>query len=202
MFGDDAEAATADMTGKSLKVLSDGSIQFMEEGSLADDGSYSLQSVFDPFTGVTYLTEADFEAATDGDAAEFFSRVLNGMIDTTMSAGGTAITVEVGNAAYNYVQMGFVPQPDEWQHIRLDAMDALQGGKLSDTWAALDADQKDILLNLLSNPDEMALQTLVDLGWDINGKSLGDILLEGVDGAFTLDITDPLQVARAQAYLQ
>jgi hypothetical protein len=195
MFGKDLE-------GQAIKMLKDGGIQFLAKGGMEKGGEYLLKTVYDPFSKVMYLTQAEFAAAPASDASAFFSRVLNGMIDTATSAGGTAITVGVsGSSAYHYAKMGFVPQPGEWQHIRLDAMDSLQGGKLSDAYAALDADQKDILLNLLSNPDEMSLQVLADLDWDINGKPIGSLILEGVDGAFSLDITDAKQIAKAKEYL-
>jgi hypothetical protein len=203
MFGGDTEAAAAALEGKTLQVEDDGTISFADTGELVDStSSYSMNSVFDPYSGELYLTEADFSAADPEAAAEFMSRVFNGMVDSGMSAGAQELVLDVGADAFSYVEMGFLPRADDWQHIRMDALEALQDGALKDTLDALAEEDQLMLLNLLSNPDEQALQALVDLNLEVDGQNVAELILSDVQGQFALDLTNADQVARAQEYFQ
>lgn len=226
MFGLGAEGAATDdlaadlsdqLDGATIKITPDGNIKFFADGELDADADpvpkattpsgikptkYNMQTVFDPYSSTLYLSAADFSSADPSRVTTFLGKVFHGMVDTGLSMGASAITLDVGAAAYDYAKMGFLPKPVDWQSIRLDAMDALQNGGLSGVLAALDSDQQMVVLNLLSNPDEHALQALVDLPFDVDGVPIGQTILDNVGGQFSLDLTDPTQVARIQEYLK
>jgi DNA topoisomerase IB/N-acetylglutamate synthase-like GNAT family acetyltransferase len=203
MFAGDVEALTAklDEGQDPIDVDEGGSISFVAAGDLGD-GTYDLQSVFDPFTGTLYLTDADFTTTDPQVVAEFISRVFDGMIDTGMSAGATALAIDVGDSAYEYAKMGFRPDPGDWEDIRGNAMDALQSGDLQEVFDSLDDDQKNQVLNTLNNPDEHAVQDLANLPIEFQGQSVGELILQSVSGQFTLDLTDDDAVEQAKSYFE
>ena len=198
MFGGDLEALKAKLVDKALDILSGGSFGFRATGIL-EDGTFDLETVLDPFTRTVYLEGADLTGDPE-QAAQFMRRVFNGMIDTGMSAGMSALAVDVGDGAYDYLQMGFLPKADDWEDFRQQSIDALQDGSLKDVFDSLNADDKDELLNILSNPDEHALNDLLAKDWQYDGQAVGEILLQDLHGQFVLDLTDDDAVAQAKEY--
>lgn len=191
---------TAEKQG--VDIQSSGDIMMWAAGK-AESGSWDIQNVLDPFTSRLYLTQAQFEIQDVQAAADFVGGVISRMISTGESLGLDSIALASGADAAQYAQMGFLPKPADWQEIRLKAIDDLYGdaGSLKPVFDALDDDQKTMILNLLSNPDEHALSVLMDLDISVEGKTLGEWILEGVDTEFVLDLTDDLAVARAKDYL-
>lgn len=191
---------TAEKSG--VDVQNSGDILMWAAGKL-EDGAWDIQTVLDPFTSTLYLSQAEFAIQDTVAAAEFVSSVIDRMITTGQAVGLQSIALATGADAAEYAQMGFLPKPADWQEIRLKAIDDLYGDTpaLGNVYNALDDDQKTMVLNLLSTPDEHALEALIDLDITVEGKTLGQWLLEGADYDFTLDLTDDLAVARAKEYL-
>jgi hypothetical protein len=123
------------------------------------------------------------------------------VLDTGLSIGADELVVASGTAAYEYARMGFLPDAGDWQTIRSQAMDDLEG-KYADMLSSFDDDQQQVIMNLLNNNDEHSLQALIDLPMEYEGRSVGEILLEGADIDMHLDLTDEDTVARMQEYLQ
>jgi hypothetical protein len=128
--------------------------------------------------------------------------VFDGMIDTGMSAGATALAIDVGDSAFEYAKMGFRPDPSDCEDMRGDAMDSLQDGDLKQVFDSLDADQKNQVLNVLNNPDEHAVQDLANLSIEFQGQPVGELILQTVSGQFMLDLTDDDAVEQAKGYLE
>jgi len=189
----------ADKAG--IDIQDDGEIMMWAATAL-DDGSFDIETVFDPFSGDLYLSQAEFDAADPTDAADYISKLLDNLINTGDELGGGSIAVSAyGDEMFEYTQMGFLPDPADWQSLRLQAMDDLQGGDLSDVLNSFDDDTQATILNLLTNPDEQAFQTLSDLDLTYNGDSLISLLMGDNTLDMFLDLGDDDAVARAKEYL-
>ena len=191
---------TAEKSG--VDVQNSGDILMWAAGKL-EDGAWDIQTVLDPFTSTLYLSQAEFAIQDTVAAAEFVSSVIDRMITTGQAVGLQSIALATGADAAEYAQMGFSFAPADWQEIRLKAIDDLYGDApaMGKVYEALDDDQKSLVLNLLSNPDEHAMQALVDLDITVEGKTLADWILDGVDTQVFLDLTDSEAVDRVKAYL-
>jgi len=188
--------------------LTSGAIAFEVDGTLAFNGTLDIAgqkvvvgNILDPYTGKVYMNELSFIGGDPVAASAFMGRILSTMVDQGTSLGMTELVIQTGQNAYQYAQMGFLPQADDWQFIRMKLMDDLDGGSLAGVFNKLDDEQKSLLLNLLSNENEGAMGVLVDLPISVNGLSLGQILLDSIDAEFSLNLLDPAALSRAQQYL-
>lgn len=179
----------------SIKISSNGDILTKVKG-LSKGLKYSSGSVLDPFSGTMYLDHLEFLSGDPTAEASFVKTVLSGLVDAGKSVGAKSVAVAVGDSAYAFSKMGFLPDPAKWQEIRLGLIDDLTEGPLIKVFDSLDGDQKALLLNLLSNPDEKALGILADLTWTYRGKYVGELLLENVSGVFGLNLSSEFQTGK------
>ena len=196
---------SSDLTGapaddSTVSVSPDGTINF-DTSTTVGSGPADIQQVLDPYTGKLYLSQLDFQSADTADQAAFVAGLLDRMITKASDLGADKVVVGAGADAYSFAKMGFVPDAYDWQTIRLDAMDALQGGELETVLKAMTDEEQATVLNLLSDSDEAALTKLVDLPIEVEGKSIGEWILDGVEANFELDVANEEAVSKAMEYL-
>jgi hypothetical protein len=200
LFGLTPKDVNSDETTNSIGISKSGMISFATDALTA---GFSATQILDPLTNKLYLSDAEFLAGDSGAATKTLGDILGGMISTAPSLGVDTLVVSTGVDAFAYAKMGFVPGVEDWQHVRLQAMDDLHtGGVLAPVFKQLNDDQQTFVLNLLSNVDEGSLTVLTDLPWVIEGKTIGEWILNQVDDThFMLDLNDEALVARAQEFL-
>lgn len=201
------------LSGKTPQEILDGAlgkkaIQFLNNGDISTtlrgvmgDAKYSVGTVLDPFTGRYYLEEAALLAGDIESEKVFLTHLFSGLIDVGESVGAKSLVLVVGvGDAVHYAKLGFLPSAADWQTIRANALEAMDGS-LKEMAASLSIDQKLLVDHILQNIDEHSLSVLADLEISYQGKSVGEWVLAEVTGQFQLDLTDTLVVAQAKEYL-
>ena len=183
-------------------------INFFENGDIGASASgvsqgaiVQIGTTLDPFSGRFYLDKADFVAGDVGAEARFLAKLLDAMVDIGGSLGVKSVFVEVSGDAVQYAKLGFLPSALSWQHIRQEAMDQIRDGSLTDFYAQLSVDEQMLLTHILQSNDEAGANLLVNLPWTHEGKTVGEMILGGVSGTFSLNLTDQAAVTVAKAYL-
>lgn len=182
-----------------LKFMKNGDVGVTASGA-ADDITAQIGTTYDPFSGKFYLDDASFVAGDTGAESAFLTKLYGGLISTGQSVGASSLAVQVAEGAVTYLKMGFLPSSYDWQNIRLDIKEQLDGS-LSGFWNSLDDDQKQTLMTLLNSNDEASANVIANLGWVYDGQTVGDLLLGDVKGKFSLDLTDENAVQAAKEYL-
>lgn len=190
---------TAESEG--VSVSNSGDLFLWAKGKL-DTGEWDAETAIDPFSGKIYLSQADFVDAEPEVAAEYLSGMLDGAMNVSSEINADQLIVDVGDNAAAFTEMGFLPQADDWQAIRMDALDSIASGDLQPFFDSLDEETQAAVTDLLNSDDEHAIQALMDIPTDYGGQSLGEAILSGFNAQFYLDLTDEEAVARAQEYLQ
>lgn len=183
-------------------------LKFAENGEMAvnvrgimGDVRYAVGTVLDPYSGTYYLTHADFMTGDLEPQAKAVKTILSTLMEIGQGAGLSSVAVSATGYAYTYTKLGFLPDTARWQVIRNEALDLLDG-ELKMVFTQLPTDQQLLVRHLLEDLDEHALTALAELPIELEGKQIAERLLEDVSGTFFLDLTDPLAVDQAKAYLQ
>jgi 2'-5' RNA ligase len=186
----------------SLKFMDNGEIVSSAEG-IANDAKISISTAYDPVSGKLYLDNLDFVGGNVHDNAAFLASSLSGIIDIGTSVGATSFSVTATSDPIAYLQMGFLPSPVIWQHIRMDALenigkpDTMFGG----FYAGLTAEQKTLLSHLLYDNNEQAASIIVHLPWVLAGVSVAEVVFLDATGVFTLNLANSDSVDAAKESL-
>lgn len=168
---------------------------------LFDGTKFKAGATLDPYSGRFYLDQTQFRAGNAAAEKEFLSRLFGTMVDLGSSIGASSVVVAVSEDAAAYVKMGLLPSPIQWQTIRMNALDSVQSGEMQPMYRSLNQEQRSQLSALLNSNNESALQAIVELPWSFEGKTVGEWILQGVTGNFSLNLTDAAAVSQAQEYL-
>lgn len=194
------ELLTWGLGKKSVQFLADGDIAMNANGTTGGV-RYAISTILDPYTGTYYLSQADLVADL-ASGREYLKRLYMSLIETGQSVAAKSFVIAVNGDALTYVKLGFLPTASDWQMIRAKALDSLESGDLKELFVSLADDQKVLIQHLLMDMDEHVLSAIADLAIEYQGKSLGEWILAGVKGEFTLDLTDVLAAKQAMEYLR
>ena len=143
-------------------------------------GSLSLE------TKSAIMDVLQFEEADAGIAKDVIDSAITGF----QMAGATDVHVNanVGEGSFALARLGWCPRtPEEWA--------ALKKTYLNRPWKAMKKDLpqmvQDTVDAILAATDPQAIWELADIGYQVNGKGLGQTLLEDTQWWGTLNLTDP-----------
>jgi hypothetical protein len=194
------EILSKELGTRPITFQANGDIGLNAKGIMGDV-RYAVGTVLDPYTGTYYLSKAELMAGNVVSEQKFLRRLFTALITTGEKTAAESLVVQVAGDVVTYVKLGFLPDPGEWQSIRLHMMEVLEAPEGAALLATLPKDQQLLITHLLNDNDEHALGALVDLKIQVKGKSVGEWLLHNVTGEFSLDLTDDLAVTQAKAYL-
>ena len=199
--GKTAQEILAGAFGKNAIGFDGGNIHLKMNGILKDV-KYATGVTLDPYSGTLYLTQADLIEGTIGQEAAFMRRLLGGLIEGGDAMGATSFVVSVGEEAAAYVKMGFLPSQEEWDTIRERLLQSIADGDLASVFAEMTTEDRLLVDHLLQSNDVENLIALAQLTAQPQGKTIIEWLLADVKGNFTLDLTNPMAIAQAQAYVK
>jgi hypothetical protein len=174
-----------------LQFLKNGDIGFKARG-VSNGIRFATSTVLDPYTGTYYLTQADFQTGDVKAARKFLGQLFTSLVDIGTSAAAKELVVSVAaGEAPGYVQLGFVPKQDDWDAIRKAALADMENGSLQDMAASLSEEDRLLLRHLLESNDPESIVALVDLDLSYEGETVGQRILNEVQGEFRLDLSNP-----------
>jgi hypothetical protein len=199
MSGLAATDILAGALGKDPIGFEDGDIT-TDLAGVSDGAKFDAGTDFDPMQGSLSLTRLDLTAGTLEDQTAFLRQYFGGVLDVGISSAATEVNVQANaGEAPDYLRLGFLPEITSWDNTRQEAQDGLLNGPYRDLWESMDDDQKTLVSHLLQSSDPDSAAVLAAL--DFHGSRVGDILLAGMAGLFTLDLQDQQAVQQAREYL-
>lgn len=194
------EILSKELGTRPIKFMDNGDIGLNAKGIMGDV-RYAVGTVLDPYSGTYYLSHAELMAGNVVSEQKFLRRLFTAMITTGEKTAAESLVVQVAGDVATYVKLGFLPDPGDWQAIRLQMLEKIESPDGAEVFATLSTDKQLLIKHLLNDNDEHALGALADLLAHVKGKTVGEWLMEGVTGEFSLDLTDQMAVGQAKAYL-
>jgi hypothetical protein len=108
------------------------------------------------------------------------------------------INANVGQGSFALARLGWCPRtPAEWRDLK--------NNYLKDSWAKMKNDVPDMVKtsvdSILASKDPQAIWELADIGYTVNGKGLGQTLLEDTQWWGALDLTDTHAMHRYHTFI-
>lgn len=158
---------------------------------------------YDPFDSSLSLDRLDLYGGTLPDKAEYLSNFLGQFVDLGSTIGAKSMALDVGSDAFAFAKLGMLPSEVAWDDIRRTLVSEFSlGGRFEDLFISLKPEQQRVLLELLDRQSPEAIQLLVALPWEFEGRAVGETLLEGLGAEkFELDYKTEKVVDQFQEYL-
>lgn len=178
-----------------VKFTSSGDVSLRSSTDLGD-GKAGMNIVFDPYRQQVFLNYAEFDNADPIDAAVYMKNLYQRTAELARNNGTKQFVVNVsgGMGAYAHAMMGFVPTVVEWELLVDEIRKESDGLPLTDQ-------QRMAVNSILESHDPKAIWAVAGLTTKVNGKPLGELLLEDKSFEAILDFEDTEAMERLGWYL-
>lgn len=190
----------ADRKGNGIKITPQGNVSFRGRVVIGK-GTAETNLVFDPLQKKMYLNYAEYRDVSAEEAAKHAKALYATAIAESKKAGAKKMEVKAGGeeGAFAHAEMGFVAEQSEWEDFRLECAGEVE--EKFEEWNLTPA-QKDVVLTILKSNDPEAMWAIAGLDTVVDGKPLGQLLLEGKEFTETLDFYDAKSMAKLAWYLE